>query len=262
MNKCIKLAFSLALSTVAVSANAGLISGEQSFQNSQGQAQQVNLQGLEWLSLDHTFGIAREDIENQAWTDNNGTTWQAGDWRFATRQETNDLINSIWGGTFDGWGHSNYQGVSWFDENFGLINGSHSDSGFVDYQFAWFNYGQTNECITDASQTCQGYIALAEDYVGSALASNNVNRPGQFAVGYDTFVHDGLGYVSEYWSGSEVGLTSRAFSTRINERFASVGSFLVRAEVPEPAPIALLASGLIAFGFIRKNKRKKTVKGA
>jgi len=64
-------------------ANAGLVSGN----HTTAEGKTVALQDLEWMSLDHTAGLSRGTVEG-GFTDNFGTTWDAGVWAYATREQT------------------------------------------------------------------------------------------------------------------------------------------------------------------------------
>ncbi|REL28512.1 PEP-CTERM sorting domain-containing protein [Thalassotalea euphylliae] len=260
MNKFTKLALPIVFSTIATTANAGLISGTHEFQNGFGQTQQVDLQGLEWLSLDSTFGLARLDIENQVWTDKAGTTWQADDWRYATRQETNTLLNSLSANLRDGWSVSNYQGADWFADNFGMIDYTRDEFNFA--QRAWFNYGDTFECSANEGRTCQGLIEVAaEAHVSHVInfgSSYNFVTNRESSSLFDPNQHTGIGFIAEKY-GAEFGLQSGAFTSTTNEEHFRVANLLVRnapVDVPEPAPLSLLAGALVALGIMRKRKAR------
>ena len=267
MKTLVKLAVTLLAGATIANANAGIISGPQQYVNDFGQNTNVALQGLEWLSLDHSFGIARTAIDNQAWRDNQGTQWQANEWRYATREETNNLLNSLWGNTFNGWGFNNYQGASWFEDNFGLIAGS-NHSLFTDYQRAFFYYGEQDACTDNDNFSCVGAVALGSDTGDNASLrgsnSTNVNAFGfnvkqgnASGLVYDPVNQSGAGFIRQDF-GADFGLTSPIQVANINTGSASRASFLVRntAEVPEPAPITLMALSLVGLAFLRKRKVK------
>jgi len=81
---------------LSFNAHASIISGDHTTAG----GKTVNLQGLEWLSFDHTMGLSRTTIEGASgWTDNYATTYDADSWRYATRAETSALLQSLWDGT-------------------------------------------------------------------------------------------------------------------------------------------------------------------
>lgn len=258
----------VAATSFAAASNAGFISGSQSFQDVNGNTKNVNLSGLQWMTLDHTVGLSRDSIDGKDWTDNQGNDWGANEWRYATRAETNALINSLWGGTFDGYGYNNYQGVSWFANNFGGMF-SRDRNDFTGYQRIWYYYGAQGECGVNTS--CSGVMAKAED-TDVALASHNVNTGSTQAVGYTPFLkvqnadgsltraHQGVGYISEYYSGNEVGLYSGVNSEASSGAFATQGSFLVRnlsasiQSVSEPSTILMFSVALLGLGARARRK--------
>jgi hypothetical protein len=93
-------------------ASAGIIAGEQLTAG----GKIVNLQGLEWLSLDHTLGVQTVDLAS-GFTDNYGK-FRVG-WRYATIEEASLLMNSLWKIENGGWRPGDVDGRGWYIENFG-----------------------------------------------------------------------------------------------------------------------------------------------
>lgn len=155
-----------ALWMVSLAANAGIVSGTHTTAG----GKSVDLQGLEWLTLDHTNGISRDLIEDDnGWTDNYGNTYSGSEWRYATLEETGILLGSLWGGTADGYSADNYDGASWFRDNFGMpafddMGGTNSDELATEEDWAGFFYGSTLECVGAEDYSCFGYVALFENY--------------------------------------------------------------------------------------------------
>lgn len=154
-----------------LNAHAIIISGDQVTAG----GKQVALQGLEWLSLDHTAGFSRVDIED-GFTDRFGNSWNAGDWRYASRLETSTLLQSLWGGAPDMWHSSSFDGADWFIGNF---QGIQFDSGYGENRIngtsgdewqtadgALFFFGNTGECVHFA-YTCWGQVGTLEYYNGN-----------------------------------------------------------------------------------------------
>lgn len=94
---------------LSASANATFISGNKYLSN----GSKVALQNLEWMPLTYTAGLTRVDIED-GFTDRFGNTWGADEWRYATKDETETLILSLWDKEFDGWSRGNAVGAWWF----------------------------------------------------------------------------------------------------------------------------------------------------
>lgn len=106
-NKMLKAAFAGLVLSVSVFANAGIISGTEYTDD----GKLVDLQDLEWLTWDETYGISRTSIE----AGYNGLLAQG--WRYATTDELGTLFASLWGGV-NGWNSANYDGSQWLWENF------------------------------------------------------------------------------------------------------------------------------------------------
>lgn len=109
----------------------------------------VNLQGLDWLSIDATMGSPREFVLS-------GVGYEGyNDWRFATREETENLLDSLWGGIIENWDISNFVGADWFVQNFG------ADVGSGGYQY-WssFYYGSDSDvaAVSGFGDTLKGSV--------------------------------------------------------------------------------------------------------
>lgn len=74
----------------------------------------VNLGGLEWLELTATENLLRSQVAADA-----GGFISAG-WRYATRSETEALLDSLWAGTSEEQSADNFDGARWFFDHFGI----------------------------------------------------------------------------------------------------------------------------------------------
>lgn len=232
-----KLVFLYLFST---SVMAGTISG-QHFTND---GKEVALQGLEWLALDHTFAMSRQDVEDGFIDHVTGQTWQAGDWRYATVAETYALLNSLFGGEYLGYDVSNYDGAKWFLENF------YSTGVFANRRF-WTNelsisllYGAAGEC--GIGTTCVDFIQAGDNY-SDYLFANDINTlimdpqhyaPNSGEVGVIGGVNGVIGHVVHGRHLTNRDVTEDSYGT---------GSLLVRTVVPVPAAVWLFVSGILAL---------------
>jgi len=240
-------------------ANAGLISGAHTTIG----GKDVALQGYEWMSLDHTAGLSRETIENvNGFTDRYGTTWDAGDWVYASRTQTEVLMNSLWGGTYDGWATESVDGTKWFLENFGELKGDtwtgttrtdgvKTDVFGGDFQSSFF-FGNDGECSVDTARTCIGiarYFAEVDEVWGAWNVKTKTREPSNVAGG-PVALTDGM-------YGYDTGSTTTNWAVWKNARVRNVeGSLLIRAvDVPEPSTLAIFALGLMGLASRRLKKQ-------
>ena len=234
---------------VGLNAHAIIISGDQVTAG----GKQVALQGLEWLSLDHTAGLSRADIED-GFTDRFGTVWNVGDWRYATRTETTTLLSSLWGGIWTGvqgaWQSSNYDGASWFintfqglqyDAGFGneRIDKTYTlPGGYINHDASEFFFGNDYECHSSYDFTCYGLVQVADYH----RESNDTQKAG--------WLHKSYGLSMEASNSSTLDISSQALR----------GSLLVRVakapvDVPESSGLMLLGLGLL--GVVARRRMTK-----
>lgn len=155
----------------------------------------VETQGLEWLSLDATNNRSLASMISgleSGWTDNQGNQWEAGDWRFATRHETETLLTSLWGGALGlsssvSWATQNADGAKWFKDNLKMTAydnaaGTVTNSDLIRMDFGNFFFG-IGECGTSINkgygQACFGSIHYAENILSdktSYLTDADRNR--------------------------------------------------------------------------------------
>jgi hypothetical protein len=208
---------SLILLFISVQVNATIISGEQ-FTPA---GKSVSLQGLDWLSLDHTSGISRLDIESDSgFTDNYGSIFSKDYWRYATRAETEILVLSLGANLYQKkLTESHYDAGIWFHENLGKLGDN----------FTFFNYGESFRCSSDINLTCSGMLRLH-----SQLEDNDQAK------------------LSLTYYDPNRGWRSRTDYTH-NDK-SDLGNLLVReSTVPEPSSLIILGVGLAVFRLTRKN---------
>jgi hypothetical protein len=203
----------------------------------------ADLQGLEWLSLDVTAGKSRSEID--AGFDDlllNG-------WQFATRNQAETLVTSLWGGSYSGWSNDNYSGASWFINSFRPL--AYSSSGnYEDQYYSKFLFGSDLECSSQIAYTCFGTISTVENY--KLDITNATNSTGQhFVLSYTANSgQGGLFYYSQGLNAGDWDDTNIAKSK--GDSNSNWGSLLVRASsIPEPSIIALFALGLVGIGIAR-----------
>ena len=210
-----------------------------------------DLQGLEWLSLDVTAGRSRTDVESD-------TALNADGWRYATRQETETLITSLWGNSVSGISYTNYAGARWFLDNFGILNIVNDDL-HVDLNSSQFFFGDYGECSADHNQSCAGSLGTFENS-GFDAFSPVWNYPGYWAYFQTYQAWDGpAGFITDE-GGANMGLTSENNVTSIDNVSSTHGSLLVREASVAPIPPALWLFGSGLLGLIGISRRKKADK--
>lgn len=204
--------------SLSCAATAGVISG--SAVTAGGKT--VNLQGMEWLSLDKTRGYSRSQIE--AGQDG---LFDAG-WRYANRQETSLLLQSLWGGV-QGGSWANGDGADWFFQHLGG-----GDLWAQHNQLHSFFYGTSGECTAIAIESCLG----------------------KYGVSYSNVGHPPTG-----WFLDEFGLSASAapMTVPIGENSSSFGSLLVRDSkvVSEPGTLLLALGACLGLAGRRRLTRSR-----
>ncbi|MDO6762301.1 PEP-CTERM sorting domain-containing protein [Agarivorans sp. 1_MG-2023] len=246
-------------------ANATFISGDYTLEN----GKEVALQGLEWMPLTYSQSYSRLYVEaDGGWTDRFGNQWQANDWRYATRNETATLLNSLWGGVYLGFSNDNFIGASWFinyfgglgmDTSFGLnrVDLKLNNSTWDNYDVSQFLFGKDWECSDELRLSCIGEAAAADGFYRS-LATKNIH------TGYKDYMQarTPLGYFDSR-SGVDAGLNSDNRVRGKSNSSSMLGSLLVRqptiVEVPEPSSLGLLMVSLFGLLVRRVMSTQKTV---
>lgn len=230
---------------LSMSAHASLISGPITFDG----GKLVNLQGLEWMPVTYTAGLSRDDVE-LGFSDVT-KEWGKGGWRYATRNETNLLLGSLWGGRYDGWSYDNFAGASKFLEIFGhtWIN---NEDNFV----SAFLFGEVGACNVNFPSVCYGQVGQYKNYPYEYTAMDKLYNwlsttsyvPGQAGMGWFSDDH-----------GVDMARGGVDVAVGMNDSSSILGSLLVRsgdtpvATVSSPAALSLLALGLCGL-LLRRRK--------
>ncbi len=250
-------------------ANAGLISGSHTTDG----GKTVDLQGLDWLSFEHTAGLSRNDVES-GFTDTYGTSWDANYWRYATRSETEILLGSLWDQKWDGWSGSNFDGANWFlsafsglgyDTGYGTsrVDGKRNDSAFTNHDYTNFFFGADKECNDDTSVGCFGQVAATEQF-NSTIESFDVTEMRS----YNSYCN----YCGDTVAGhfmDQLGLNSGRTDSNATQSKGRLGqdwgSLLVKnnlptpnsgsTSVPEPSTLAIFALGIMGLASRRFKKK-------
>lgn len=265
MSKALSAAMLLSL-ILSMPAQAGFISGHHTYISQTGEEKPVALQGLEWMPLSYTAGFSRDNIENESgFTDRFNNVWKKGDWRYATRLETETLLGSLWGGTYTAYTKESHVGALWFKNNFGMLAydvGHGSVRMELDYSTEWLTgfdyssaiYGTDKECSSEYGLSCELIVALF---------SNNSNN----TWGTDIYTGKSImtyiantgsaGYFSEC-NGLNTGYNRCQYYIKNDFLDPSIGSMLVRNiqspphSVPTPSIVSLIALGFIGLVFNRR----------
>ncbi|MEM9760204.1 MAG: hypothetical protein AAF933_13265 [Pseudomonadota bacterium] len=212
-----------------------------------GASGRANLQGLEWLHLNETAGLSRDDVMN-----NDGVAFIAGGWRYATRSETETLITSLWSGIYDGWSADNFAGASWFVDTFGATFEASASGFFTDLTWSRFFFGDVGECDRDGfvGLSCVGLVQASMDASGDIQSVNVGTGFAEVAYSNDPNTMQGLGWIREDW-GADQGVNAQNTIFQTGLRLSDTASLLVR-DVPAPATIALMILGLLGQTRLRK----------
>ena len=191
----------------------------------------VELNGLEWLSLDQTAGLSRLTVQDNL----NNNIYGSG-WRYATRTEVENLLDSLWGGTTEGWSIDNYDGAKWFGSTFNWL-GSATDSEGNTTSESHFFFGNITDC-GGLSDSCIGSVRINEYEI------NPNSSTGFFMDGFGLSI--GVSSINEAY-------TLPLFSSQYNQ-----ASMLVRntvSTIPVPGGLILFISGLFGMGLFGRNNK-------
>jgi len=186
------------------------------------------INNLQWLGLNETVGLSREDIESQM--DTVGEDFYS--WRYATVEEVETLTYGLWGGITTDTDPSNFAGAETFFNAFGFsgIGAFNTTTGYASNGTAYWStlFGAPGECGNpEGGETCRGYIQIFNSAYGANEDLGHLNNLG--------------------------GIWTRSNSTALID----TGSFLVRdttpiPAVPIPAAVWLFSTGLTLLGFVAR----------
>jgi hypothetical protein len=245
----------LLLLGISCVSNSAIISGTQVTKD----GKTVDLQGLEWMSLEYTAGLSRSEVEG-GFTDTYGTIWSASEWRYATRAETGVLLNSLWGGVYEFWATNNGDGARWFIEHFmGLafdtgagnsrVDGTQSNTLWSNYDWSDFFFGENGECSSDLTDSCLGTVGWMSRY-GQDLKSYNVLTS---KIELAHLSGEAMGWIGDS-TGAEFNWTTTNQTLKISDSDLTIGSLLVRKAtvVSEPSVITIFTFALIGLVIRRR----------
>jgi hypothetical protein len=213
----------------------------------------ADFQGLQWLSLDVTSNISRDTTVNGfLGTDSIFYNYDSNasnitdSWRYATRLETETLVNSLWGGVYSGYSNDNFEGARWFADIFGYGDGF-TNSSFENFTYSGFYYGMDGECNLDITYTCYGVVRSA-DSASNDLTSYNITT-NTFEIG--ATADNPIGFISDGW-GASLGWQATQSSSKKSTQERRSSSLLVRnvSTVPAPPALLLFIPGLLLLGLI------------
>lgn len=200
----------------------------------------ADLQGLEWLSLDVTAGMSRQEVENS-------TLITSGEWRYATRSETETLINSLWGGVYNGHSADNAPGALDFLTNWSALHVSLA--GYTNPKQSSFLFGDAGDCHPLPFYICVGNVQHFDNSPHTWTVTNVITGATETPYVANSGV---VGYFSEF-SGGDFGLNSINSTMYFTNSSTSVGSLLVRdAAVPLPPTLSIFLLGLIPLLLRRR----------
>ncbi|MCP5144761.1 MAG: hypothetical protein H6978_08045 [Gammaproteobacteria bacterium] len=222
----------LCLGAVVEAASAAVVNS--------GTSTNADLQGLEWLSLDVTAGMSREDVEASALLTTEG-------WRYATRSETEALINSLWGGVYNGYSPDNAPGALDFLTTWGIL--STANSGYTNPKSSSFIFGESGACDASPAYSCLGTVTHFDDSPHGWLVLN-VNT----GLNESPYVSGMVGFFSDNVGGNFGVTDSNQLRLNVSQN-AATGSLLVREASPVPLPPALSFLALGLFSLIGARRR-------
>lgn len=219
----------------------------------------VDLQDLEWMSLEYTAGLSRIEVEG-GFTDNYGTNWNANEWRYATRAETGILLNSLWGGVYEAWATNNADGATWFIKHFmGLafdtgsgnsrVDGTQSNTLLSNYDWSDFLFGDSGECSSDWTDSCLGSVAAMTDYRQNLITYNVLTSALELAH----LSGEPMGWIGDT-TGAEFNWNPTNLTLKTDDSDSTIGSLLVRKAtvVPEPSVLEIMTLGLLVLSMRRR----------
>jgi hypothetical protein len=192
-------------------ASAGIISG--SHMTDGGKI--VNLQNLEWLTWDLTYGVSRNQVESGY-----GNYLNDG-WRYASLEEYAALLISLSPVNRVEYNHiSNRDGTQWLWENFDYVDFSTGGS-----------HSRTGDLMVGATERC-----------GTTVACRVHWRAGH---------NNNYGWMSDYY-GRVVNPTH--YNSNINQTSVS-SVLVRSTSVPEPSTLAIFALGIMGLASRRFKKQ-------
>jgi hypothetical protein len=205
----------------------------------------ADLQGLEWLTLDVAVGQSRDSIEGGY----GGLIDD--DWRYATRDETETLLGSLWDQIYSGSSVSNYDGAVWFLNNFGALTTINYHPQFEKLEYSWFLFGAAGDCDPNINLSCEGYV-------DTRLNPNNIIRAynvqiNDLEITYNPAT-DSLGTIGTFIeeTGVDMGWRPNNATVPNSQITNNESSLLVR--VPEPTTFMLVGLGLAGLTFARRKR--------